>query len=150
VSELIWQPMGAEENASFTVDPSGYALASGGMNATLRDYLRFGAIYLNDGAFNNRQIVPASFVTETRRPSTAHFGLPYTAVTPNGGYRNQFWIEDGATGAIMARGVFGQLIHIDNKADMAVVKLSSLPEFLNPTALADTLAAIHAIERALR
>lgn len=150
VSELIWQPMGAEENASFTVDPSGYALACGGMNATLRDYLRFGAIYLNDGAFNNRQIVPASFVTETRRPSTAHFGLPYTAVTPNGGYRNQFWIEDGATGAIMARGVFGQLIHIDHRADMAVVKLSSLPEFLNPTALADTLAAIHAIERALR
>lgn len=150
VSELIWQPMGAEENACFTVDPSGYALACGGLNATLRDYLRFGAIYLNEGAFNGRQIVPADFVAQTRVASGAAFGAPYTAVTPNGSYRNQFWIEDRATGAIMARGVFGQLIHINPAAETVVAKLSSLPDFINPTALADTLAAIHAIGRALR
>lgn len=40
VAEEIWQPMGAEESASFTVDPAGYALADGGFNACLRDYGR--------------------------------------------------------------------------------------------------------------
>src|SRR5437763_1417260 len=66
VSELIWQPMGAGASACFTVDRAGYALADGGLNATLRDYARFGAIYLNDGFFNNRQIVPAQWVRATR------------------------------------------------------------------------------------
>ena len=42
VSEELWQTMGAEESASFTVDAAGYALADGGFNATLRDYARVG------------------------------------------------------------------------------------------------------------
>ena len=32
LSKELWQPMGAEEDGFFTVDPSGYSLASGGFN----------------------------------------------------------------------------------------------------------------------
>ena len=149
VSELIWQPMGAEESACFTVDRAGYALASGGLNATLRDYARFGSIYLSDGAFNGRQIVPASWVSDTRIGNHAIFGEPYTQTTPNGAYRNQFWIEDPRSRALMCRGVFGQLIHIDWDTSMVVVKLSTYPDFNNVAYSVATLKAVHAIAAAL-
>lgn len=145
VSELLWQPMGADESACFTLDSAGYALADGGLNATLRDYARFGALYLNDGHFNGRQIVPAGWVLETRKGDARLFGEPYTLTTPNGAYRNQFWIEDVSRPAIMCRGVFGQLIYIDPARDLVVVKLSSWPDFLNVELGVNTLRMIHAI-----
>ena len=62
VSSRIWGPMGAEENGFFTVDQAKTALADGGFNATMRDYGRLGLIMARDGVFNDRQIVPASWV----------------------------------------------------------------------------------------
>jgi CubicO group peptidase (beta-lactamase class C family) len=149
VSDLIWRPMGAEESACFTVDRAGYALADGGLNATLRDYARFGSIYLNDGAFNGRDIVPADWVRATRKGDHAIFREPYILTTPNGAYRNQFWIEDVDREAIMCRGVFGQMIYIDPAHDLVAVKLSSWPDFLNPQMTVNTLRMIHAIAREL-
>ncbi len=145
VSELLWQPMGADESACFTLDRAGYALADGGLNATLRDYARFGALYLKEGIFNGRQIVPAAWIKATETGDHALFGEPYTLTTPNGAYRNQFWIEDVARPAIMCRGVFGQLIYIDTLRDLVVVKLSSWPDFLNVEFGVDTLRMIHAL-----
>jgi CubicO group peptidase (beta-lactamase class C family) len=149
VSEFLWQPMGADESACFTVDRAGYALADGGLNATLRDYARFGALYLREGEFNGRQIVPVAWIKATQSGNHALFGEPYTLTTPNGAYRNQFWIEDVSRPAIMCRGVFGQLIYIDAARDLVVVKLSSWPDFLNIEFGISTLRMIHALAREL-
>jgi CubicO group peptidase (beta-lactamase class C family) len=145
VSELLWQPMGAAESACFTLDRAGYALADGGLNATLRDYARFGSLYLNGGSFNGRQIVPEAWIKTTQSGDHALFGEPYTLTTPNGAYRNQFWIEDVSASAIMCRGVFGQLIYIDPARDLVVVKLSSWPDFLDLELGIDTLHMVHAL-----
>src|SRR4051812_745619 len=64
VSTELWQPMGAEADAFFTVDPSGYALADGGFNATLRDYARFASLHLGRGAIGGRQIVPEAWIRQ--------------------------------------------------------------------------------------
>lgn len=149
VSELLWQPMGADESACFTLDRAGYALADGGLNATLRDYARFGALYLHDGHFNGRQIVPRDWVKATQTGDARLFGEPYTLTTPNGAYRNQFWIEDVSRPAIMCRGVFGQLIYIDSARDLVVVKLSTWPDFLNIEFGVNTLRMIHALANEL-
>jgi CubicO group peptidase (beta-lactamase class C family) len=145
VSELLWQPMGAAESACFTVDRAGYALAEGGLNATLRDYARFGSLYLNDGVFNGRQIMPQAWVKATREGDHALFGEPYTFTTPNGAYRNQFWIEDVSRSVILCRGVFGQFIYIDAERHLVMVKLSSWPDFLNVEMGIDTLRMFHAL-----
>ena len=143
VSEEIWQPMGAGESASFTVDAAGYALADGGFNATLRDYGRFGQLYLDGG------IVPAVWIEATRTGNHAIFHAPYTYTLPEGAYRNQWWIEDPRSRAIMARGVFGQMIYVNWDHRMVAVKLSSRPDFINVDFDVATLAAIHAIAGAL-
>ena len=145
VSEEIWQPMGAEESGYFTVDAAGYALADGGFNACLSDYGRLGQLYLEHGG----GIIPPSWVEATRTGNHAIFGPPYDVALPDGAYRNQWWIEDSRSRAIMARGVFGQLIYVNWEHAMVVVKLSSWPDFLNTHYNVKTFAAIHSIARHL-
>ncbi len=145
VSREIWQPLGCEESACFTVDSIGYAQADGGFNATLRDYARFGQMLLDDGQVNGKSIVPKQWIDDIYNADHSLFGEPYTQAAPNGGYRNQFWVEDVSKKGFMARGVFGQLIYIDPEHQMVVVKLSSWPEFTSVSRLVTALNAIHAI-----
>lgn len=145
LSALLWQPLGMEQEAVITVDGSGFALADGGLNACLRDYARFGQMILEYG----QGLVSPAWVAATRHGNHALFGADYRAVLPEGAYRNQFWIEDSAGRALMARGVFGQLIHIDWRHETVVVKLSSWPDFVNPAWTRATLSMVHRIGDAL-
>lgn len=45
----IWQPMGAEADASWSLDASGQEVTFAFMHATLRDYARLGVLLANDG-----------------------------------------------------------------------------------------------------
>nr|WP_298688293.1 serine hydrolase [uncultured Dongia sp.] len=150
VSRDLWQPLGAEESANYTVDPSGYALADGGFNACLRDYARFGEMLTQDGFFNGRQVVSSDWVRKCRFGDHAKFTGDYRIATPKGAYQHQFWHEDHTTPVLLARGVFGQLIYSDPAAGFTAVKLSSWPDFRNNTLLRETLAALQAIKRALQ
>jgi CubicO group peptidase (beta-lactamase class C family) len=150
VSRELWAPMGAEEDAYFTVDAAGYALGDGGFNATLRDYARFALLHLRGGEIDGRRIVPTEWIVGTRfSGDPTLFGGIYQEVLPAGAYHNQFWIEDTARGVYMARGVFGQLIYIDPEADFAAVVLSSWPEFVSTARMRTALAAVRAIRGAL-
>ena len=149
VSRELWAPMGAEEDACFTLDPTGFACANGGLNATLRDLARFGLLYVSGGTVAGRQLVAPDWIRQTRIGNPDLFRGLYREVLPNGAYRNQFWVEDTSRRALLARGVFGQLIFMDPDAEFVAVKLSSWPEFVNPARTRTALAAIHAIRDAL-
>lgn len=150
ISKNLWQPLGCEENANFTVDSAGYSLACGGFNAALRDYARFGQMLLQNGFANGQQIVPKDWVQDIHNTRPEIFHAPYNVATPNGAYRNQFWIEDVSRKSFMARGVFGQIIYIDQDYDMVVTKLSTWPEFTSVPRLKMTLSAIRAIANFLQ
>jgi len=45
--EKIWNKIGMESDAYYLTDSVGDAMALGGLNATLRDYAKFGQLYLN-------------------------------------------------------------------------------------------------------
>ena len=143
ISRELWQPLGCEENASFTVDRAGYALACGGFNACLRDYARVGLMLANEGRGNGKQIVPADWVRDTWTSDNNMQDEARKRAFPNGGYRNQFWLRDVDTRVMMARGVFGQLIYVDPDRELVVVILSSWPEF---TSIDRTITALNLID----
>jgi CubicO group peptidase (beta-lactamase class C family) len=145
LSEEIWQKAGMEESACMTVDSAGFALADGGLNATLRDYGRFGQMILEHGA----GVIAPSWIEATRHGNHGIFKEPYTFSLPQGAYKNQFWIEDAVSRAILAKGVFGQLIYINWDYNMVAVKLASAPDFLNRPFDVAMFAALHAVARAL-
>jgi CubicO group peptidase (beta-lactamase class C family) len=149
VSREIWAPMGAEEDGYFTVDHGGFALADGGFCATLRDYGRLAQLMINGGRHGDRQIVPASWIEQTRNGNCELFQGFYRESLPRGAYHNKWWIEDPKQRAMLARGIFGQLIYIDPEAEYAFVKLSTWPEVTSVPRAREAIAAAHAIRSAL-
>jgi CubicO group peptidase (beta-lactamase class C family) len=71
----LWQPMGAEFDASWSLDSAkgGVVRAFCCLNASAVDFARFGLVFLNDGRWNGQQIVPAEWV---RQSTAAQSGLP--------------------------------------------------------------------------
>ena len=145
LSEVIWQKMGAQENACFTIDSEGFATADGGLNACLRDYARFGQLMLDDGG----GIIPVDWVKATRSGLHGKFEGRYAATLPGGAYRNMWWIDGTPSRALLARGVFGQLIYINYTTGIVVAKVSSWPDFVSPELEIATLNAIRGIENYL-
>jgi CubicO group peptidase (beta-lactamase class C family) len=149
VSAEVWQKLGQEESACFTVDRAGYALANGGFNATLRDYGRFGLLLLDGGMVDGHRIVSEEWIELTRSGDHSIFGEPYTTTLPHGAYRNQYWIEEPRSRSLLCRGVFGQLIYVSWDYAMVAVKLSSWPTFLDDRLSIATLGVLHTIGKHL-
>lgn len=135
LSEKIIAPMGLEHNPYYLTDGFGTAFVLGGLNLSTRDYARMGQMYLQNGAYNGQQIVPADWVAASTIPS---------APTQDGeiGYGYQWWIPKGAqTGEFMARGVYGQYIYI-NRARGIVVAVNAADRTFREEGVADQNVAI--------
>ncbi|MGB3146267.1 MAG: serine hydrolase [Paracoccaceae bacterium] len=148
LSERLWQPLGAAEDGDITVDPSGYALACGGLSASLRDMARFGLMLFNNGMVEGRQVVPASWCQDIRHGAHGLFDRENYKNWPNGTYRNQFWVEDSQLGRHYCFGVFGQMVMVAPDTGTVAVKLSSWPDFVDPALYMKTMVGLRAIEAA--
>jgi CubicO group peptidase (beta-lactamase class C family) len=150
LSERIWTPMGAEEDAYYHVDRIGTESGGGGLSTTLRDLARFGETIRNHGRFNGRQIVPSTVVEDIARGGDPEKFKPagYTTL-PGASYRNQWWVTHNAHGAYMARGVHGQGIYIDPKAEMVIARYASHPAAGNAANDPVTLPAYMALAKDL-
>ena len=63
----LWQPMGAEHGASWSLDSAaqGQVRAFCCINATAVDFARFGLLYLQGGQAGGRSVVPADWVRDS-------------------------------------------------------------------------------------
>jgi len=55
------------QSAIFEIDASGSFIGSSYIYATVRDFARFGQLYLQNGVWNNEQILPSHWVNYTRQ-----------------------------------------------------------------------------------
>jgi CubicO group peptidase (beta-lactamase class C family) len=150
LSERIWMPMGAEEDAHYHVDRIGTESGGGGLSTSLRDLARFGETIRNHGRFNGRQIVPSAVVEDIARGGDpAKFKPAGYTTLPGASHRNQWWITHNAHGAYMARGVHGQGIYIDPKAEMVIARYASHPAAGNAANDPVTLPAYMALAKDL-
>lgn len=146
LSERIWRRLGAEQDAYMTVDSTGTPFAGGGLNTGLRDLARFGEMLRSDGRFNGQQIVPKAVVDDIRRggdkSAFAKAGYP---LLQGWSYRDMWWVTHNAHGAFAARGVHGQSIYIDPKAEMVIARYASHPLAGNAANDPTTLPAFAAL-----
>lgn len=134
IQKNIWSKLGAEHDAFITTDRTYTAVATAGMNTTLRDAAMFATMTLNRGNIDGKQIIPAKWVDQTlkitaedkermiRNGSYLKAGLAWQA------YKNFWWIIDAAKGEYCARGIHGQVIYINRSANLVIVFFSSQPE----------------------
>jgi CubicO group peptidase (beta-lactamase class C family) len=102
----------AEAGFGWGTDPQGIPVGAFGLRLTAADLVKFGELYLNDGAWHGRQIVPVEWVEQATTPSELQpqYGLMWWLYTWNG-HR-----------VYAARGYEGQLIVVvpDQKSVTAI------------------------------
>ena len=150
LQERIWSKLGVEQDAYFTVDTVGNEFAGGGLNTALRDLARFGEMMRLDGFYNGRQIVPKGVIDDIRGGGDkAHFAKAGYKTLPAWTYRNMWWVSHNEHGAYSARGIHGQAIYIDPKAEMVIARYASNPVPNNPYNDPVSLPAYHALAKHL-
>jgi CubicO group peptidase (beta-lactamase class C family) len=150
LSERIWQKLGAEEDGYIIVDTVGNEFAGGGLNVTLRDLARFGEMMRLGGRFNGHQVVPKAVIADiSGGADQAQFAKAGYETLPGWSYRNQWWVSHNDHGAYSARGIHGQAIYIDPKAEMVIARFGSHPLASNSNFDATSLPAFHALARHL-
>ena len=93
-------------------------------------------------------MVPKALVDDTIRGGdrSAFSGYP---TLPGWSYRNMWWVSHNEHGAYMARGVHGQAIYIDPKAEMVIARFASHPVAGNVANDPTSLPAYHALAKFL-
>lgn len=140
----LWGPMGAEAGANWSTDRTGREFALCCLNATLRDYARFGRLHLEGGAREGQQIIPADWVTASVNPNAPHLrpgDNPASSWTFGYGYK--WWVPENPQGDFLAIGVWGQFIYVDPEREVIIVKTGADPEFDDNDH--ETVAAFRAI-----
>jgi CubicO group peptidase (beta-lactamase class C family) len=62
-AEKLWQPLGAEADATWIVDATGQEVTFAYVNAVLRDWARLGLMLANHGNWQGKTVVPADWLT---------------------------------------------------------------------------------------
>ncbi len=152
----LLDPMGIT-GATWESCPKGINAGGWGLNLRTPDLAKFGQLYLHDGEWQGRQLVPAAWCQEATAAHAESEGSP-GAVDSRQGYGYQFW--RCRHGAYRADGAFGQFCVImpDQDAVLAMTGgmadtqpvLDLVWEHLLPAMGDATLAADEEAESALR
>jgi len=104
------------------LDAEGIELAHFGFSAVLRDYPWLGRLLAYDGAWENRQIIPAQWLIDatTVRPSDAYLA-PGKAM-PTFGYGYLLWVLPGNKRQFAFVGQDGQRICIDPASKLVMIQ----------------------------
>lgn len=105
--------------AYWSQDPQGVYFGGNDMEMSPRQMLRFGELYLRDGVYQGKQVIPAEWVTQSFIPHAA---------SPRGQgrfYGYGWWLRDLAGLQVpVAWGYGGQLIFVVKEFDLVVVATS--------------------------
>lgn len=116
-SKYLFEPLGINSYL-WTKENNGLFSAWAGLRMRSRDMVKFGLLYLNQGKWNGKQIIPAGLVDESFK-THVYTDPPY-------GYGYQFWalidtIENKAVKTAEASGNGGQKIEINRAENLIVV-----------------------------
>ncbi len=109
-------------------DPQGYYTGGHAMNFTSRELARFGLLYLNNGSFNNKQIIPKQWVLDSIQDyaeGRVDEGMR-SSIYEETGYGYQIWIEEYCGYlTYSARGHGGQFILWIPELDLVLILTAS-------------------------
>jgi CubicO group peptidase (beta-lactamase class C family) len=118
LSEKIWAPFGMEQDASWLLGGTGHEISGCCLQASTRDFARFGLFMLGGASIDGKSILPDGWIANatTKR---ADIGAAER------GYGYQWWTIDD--GSYQAQGIFGQGIFIDPKRKLVIASNSNWP-----------------------
>ena len=118
LSEKVWKPFGMEQDATWLLGSTGHEISGCCIQASTRDFARFGLFILGGAVADGNKVVPDDWLpaATTRQ---ADIGAP------GRGYGYQWWTNDDESFA--AQGIFGQGIFIDPARNLVIASNSNWP-----------------------
>ncbi len=118
VKEKLFDPLGIDGFEFREMTTSGLLGYAYGLRLTPRDMAKIGMLYLNEGRWGEKQIIPAEWVEVSLKP---HIETPFAS-----GYGYQWWMmrfesENESMWVPSARGLGGQRIFVLRPLNMVVV-----------------------------
>ena len=118
LSEKIWQPFGMEQDASWLLGTTGHEISGCCVQASTRDFARFGLFILGGGMADGKSVLPDGWIKAATMKHADTDQADY-------GYGYQWWVlKDGS---YAARGIFGQGIFIDPGRKLIIASNSNWP-----------------------
>lgn len=115
----LFDPIGMR-SAEPRFDDAGTFIASSFVYATARDFARFGYLYLRDGVWDGRRLLPEGWVEHASR-------LRSQDEETGNCYGAQWWVVGDDVGGFWANGYEGQSILVVPGLDLVVVRLGKTP-----------------------
>lgn len=113
-AEKLWQPIGAEADATWIIDATGQEITFAYVNAVLRDWARLGLMLANHGNWNGKHVVPADWLT-----ASAAAAVPTDSALAKYGY--QVWYS-ADTKRFALQGIRGQFVFVDPDLKLVLVQ----------------------------
>lgn len=135
-AEKLWQPLGAEADATWIIDANGQEITFAYLNAVLRDWARLGLMLANRGSWQGKTLVPEDWLA-----ASAANALPTDFPLAKYGY--QIWYS-ADTKRFSLRGIRGQFVYVDPELKLVLVQTAlggGPPDFMELFALWNALRA---------
>jgi CubicO group peptidase (beta-lactamase class C family) len=123
LSEKVWAPFGMEQDATWLLGSTGHEISGCCIQASTRDYARFGAFIMGGAKINGVGILPDDWLAPATSKQT-DIGMA------GKGYGYQWWTYND--GSFAAQGIFGQGIFIDPKRNLVIASNSNWPNATDP------------------
>jgi len=130
-SEKLWQPLGAERDATWNIDATGQEVTFAYVNAVLRDWARLGLMLAHQGTWSGKGVVPKEWVLISMTPQRD---------SPSPTYGYHVWLQED--GRFSLRGLRGQFVLVDPTSKLVLVQTAlSSPDIVELTALWNSVRA---------
>ncbi len=149
MSELLWAPMGAEENAYITVDRLGAPRCAGGLCTTTRDLARVGQLLVQNGVQEGKTVIPGAWINDIEgggdrdawQSGNMEVDFPGLEIL----YRSQCYALQGDAPLLFGFGIHGQYLFVDRQNEIVIAKFSSQPLPIDVDQIMLTMRAAPAI-----
>jgi len=120
LEQKIWSKIGTANNFTWSLDrKGGRAKAFCCINGVAEDFAKFGRLFLNDGIYNDKQIIPKDWVT---------ISTQLTKANKDNFYKNQWWLFGASDYSqpnkvdFCAQGHLGQFIYINPVKNTIIIR----------------------------
>ena len=120
MQERLFGPLGMK-TASPKFDAAGTFIGSSFCYASARDFARFGLLYLRDGVWEGRRLLPEGWVDYARTPTYQQPGASEL------GYGAHWWLGIAGEGSFSANGYDGQFTVLVPELDLILVRHGATP-----------------------
>lgn len=148
--EKLWQPLGAVNDAEWSLDEEkGHEKAYCCLYSNAKDFARIGSLYLHKGNWKGKQILDSNYVKASTNPANL---IDSETGKPNDFYGFQWWIVPNYKGekVFYARGILGQMIIVIPSKNIVIVRLGNQKPIKENNHYKGVFEMIDAVEKVVK